>query len=291
MSTVLLKHFTSSIWTCVKTMPQIQKKRERERVGRRRPRWTLLAGQGNRRPHHCPWYFMDLARQGVWDEVRPLATECWLGNRRRLISQAQAAVPEGQDCPPWEATWSLQEAANLCGGEGTEGRVGNLNKDVQEALKGVGIDFTSEPELQPQDVLKAHLEALPKEVKDFFYLSLRHQLMWQDSWRLPLGNYGNFPTRSTPSRSGLTRPRSTNYKVLLDELKVAQEAIDREHKQLGDQSAEYANQLKKRFTPQPPRTMSLTPTRQSTRSKRLGRLGSFSMRSSRKGWKGTWLRL
>ena len=31
MSTVLLKHFTSSIWTCVKTMPQIQKKRERER--------------------------------------------------------------------------------------------------------------------------------------------------------------------------------------------------------------------------------------------------------------------
>lgn len=52
-----------------------------------------------------------------------------------------------------------------------------MNKDVQEALKGVGIDFTSEPELQPQDVLKAHLEALPKEVKDFFYLSLRHQLM------------------------------------------------------------------------------------------------------------------
>ena len=36
----------------------------------------------------------------------------------------------------------------------------NLSKDVQDALKVVGIDYTPEPELQPlEEILKAHLEA------------------------------------------------------------------------------------------------------------------------------------
>ena len=42
----------------------------------------------------------------------------------------------------------------------------SLTKEVQEALKGVGIDYTPEPEMQPlEEVLKAHLEALPSEVR------------------------------------------------------------------------------------------------------------------------------
>lgn len=41
-----------------------------------------------------------------------------------------------------------------------------LTKDVQDALKAVGIDYTPEPELQPlEEVLKANLEALPSEVR------------------------------------------------------------------------------------------------------------------------------
>ena len=41
-------------------------------------------------------------------------------------------------------------------------------------------------------------------------------------------------------------------KGLLDELKVVQEAIDSERKQLGDQSAEYAKQLKEEALLAPP---------------------------------------
>ena len=42
-----------------------------------------------------------------------------------------------------------------------------MSKDVQDALKVVGIDYTPEPELQPlEEILKAHIEALPKEVKE-----------------------------------------------------------------------------------------------------------------------------
>ena len=41
----------------------------------------------------------------------------------------------------------------------------NLSKEVQDALKVVGIDYTPEPELQPlEEILKAHIEALPKEM-------------------------------------------------------------------------------------------------------------------------------
>ena len=42
------------------------------------------------------------------------------------------------------------------------------------------------------------------------------------------------------------------YKTLLDELKGVQEAIDKEHKQLGDQSEAYAKQLKEEAVPMPP---------------------------------------
>ena len=43
----------------------------------------------------------------------------------------------------------------------------SLSKEVQDALKAVGIDYTPEPELQPlEEILKTHIEALPKEVKD-----------------------------------------------------------------------------------------------------------------------------
>ena len=43
-----------------------------------------------------------------------------------------------------------------------------------------------------------------------------------------------------------------NYKILLDELKLVQEAIDREHKQLGSQSEAYAKQLKEEALPGSP---------------------------------------
>ena len=42
-----------------------------------------------------------------------------------------------------------------------------LPAEFQAALKGLGLDFTPEPEFQPlEEVLKAHLESLPKEVKE-----------------------------------------------------------------------------------------------------------------------------
>ena len=43
----------------------------------------------------------------------------------------------------------------------------SLSTDVQKALQSVGIDYTPEPEMQYlESVLKAHLQALPGEVKE-----------------------------------------------------------------------------------------------------------------------------
>ena len=43
----------------------------------------------------------------------------------------------------------------------------SLSTDVQKALQSVGIDYTPEPEMQSlESVLKAHLQALPGEVKE-----------------------------------------------------------------------------------------------------------------------------
>ena len=125
---------------------------------------------------------------------------------------------------------------------------GTMRKEAQEALKGVGIDYTPEPECLPlEEVLKAHLDSLPTEVKEAVVGLIKPaQTAVVDVTGQLKATVGELRQLATKKRS-LQRKvdqAKDHYKLLLDELKAVQEAIDKEHKQLGDQSEAYARQLK-----------------------------------------------
>ena len=165
---------------------------------------------------------------------------------------------------------------------------GNLSKDVQAALKEVGIDYTPEPELQPlEEILKAHLEALPKEVKEAV------EGLLKPSQSAPVDDTGQLKAtvgelrQLSHKKQSLQKKVDTakeHYKTLLDELKTVQEAIDREHKQLGDQSEAYAKRLKEEALPG-------SPAPEHVLDPDMAKLVSLSPRTSRKSWNATLLKL
>ena len=130
---------------------------------------------------------------------------------------------------------------------------GSLSKDVQEALKVVGIDYTPEPELQPLEViLQAHLDALPKEVKVAVEGLLKPAVAPVDvtgQLKATVGELRQLAHKKQALQKKVDQAKDS-YKTLLDELKFVQEAIDREHKQLGTQSEAYAKQLKDEAGPE-----------------------------------------
>ena len=127
---------------------------------------------------------------------------------------------------------------------------------TQEALKGVGIDFTPEPEMSPlEEVLKAHLHSLPKEVQDAVVGLIKPQpaahVDVTGQLKATVGELRQLATKKQSLQRRVDQDKD-QYKVLLEEHKKVQEAIDKEHKQLGDQSAAYAKQLKEEAVPLSP---------------------------------------
>ena len=117
--------------------------------------------------------------------------------------------------------------------------------ETQEALKGAGIDLTPEPEIPPlEEVLKAHLESLPKEVKDVVAGLIKPApaatVDVTGQLKATVGELRQLATKKQSLQRKVDQAKE-QYRVLLDELKTVQEAIDKEHKQLGDQSAAYAS--------------------------------------------------
>ena len=131
-----------------------------------------------------------------------------------------------------------------------------LTKEVQETLKGVGIDYTPEPELQPlEEVLRAHLEALPSEVRSAVEGLLQPapaaQVDVTGQLKATVGELCQLSQKKQALQRKVDNAKE-QYKVLLEELKGVQNAIDREHKQLGSQSEAYAKQLKEEAIPGTP---------------------------------------
>ena len=120
-------------------------------------------------------------------------TNSWIWNDRISstrwgCTKCGAAWPQSND--NWRTDWSPKKKANLRGRPrhqvapppGLGGKTkqqkseveqtlrqawSSLPTECQQALKGMGLDFTPEPEPQPlEELLKAHLESLPKEVKE-----------------------------------------------------------------------------------------------------------------------------
>ena len=124
----------------------------------------------------------------------------------------------------------------------------NLNDDVKKALQSVGIDYTPEPELQPLEViLQAHLEALPKEVKEAVesLVTPAKQEPKDVTTRLKatVGELRQLSNKKAGLQKRVDNAKD-QYKILLDELKTVQEQIDKEQQQLTAQSEAYAKLLK-----------------------------------------------
>ena len=104
-------------------------------------------------------------------------------------------------------------------------------------------------------MLKAHLESLPKEVKDAVEGLIKPQPTTHvdvtGQLKATVGELRQLATKKQSLQRRVDQAKD-QYKVLLDELKTVQEAIDRERKQLGDQSAAYAKQLKEEAVPLSP---------------------------------------
>eukprot|EP00439_Symbiodinium_sp_Y106_P086191 s314_g31.t2 len=82
-----------------------------------------------------------------------------------------------------------------------------------------------------------------------------------------------------------------HYKLLLEELKGVQEAIDKEHKQLGDQSEAYAKQLKEEAVPfSPPNEHVLDTDATEHVLKALGQAGILFNSASERNWSAIWLK-
>ena len=124
----------------------------------------------------------------------------------------------------------------------------SLNDDVKKALQSVGIDYTPEPELQPVEViLQAHLEALPKEVKEAVE-SLVTPVKQEPKdvttkLKATVGELRQLSNKKAGLQKGVDNAKD-QYKILLEELKTVQEQIDKEQQQLTAQSEAYAKILK-----------------------------------------------
>lgn len=132
----------------------------------------------------------------------------------------------------------------------------SLPTECQQALKGMGLDFTPEPEPQPlEELLKAHLESLPKEVKEVVEGLLKPapaaSVDVTGQLKATVGELRQLTTKKQSLQKRVDQAKES-YKMLLDELKIVQEAIDKEHKQLGNQSEAYAKQLKEEALPTTP---------------------------------------
>ena len=132
----------------------------------------------------------------------------------------------------------------------------SLPTDFQTALKELGLDFTPEPEPRPlEEVLKAHLESLPKEVKAVVEGLLKPAstatVDVTGQLKATVGELRQLSTKKQSLQKRVDQAKE-QYKTLLDELKNVQEAIDKERKQLGDQSEAYAKQLKEEALPSTP---------------------------------------
>ena len=124
----------------------------------------------------------------------------------------------------------------------------SLSDDVKKALQTVGIDYTPPPELQPlEELLKAHLEDLPKEVKvavtNLVTPVKQEPKDVTSQLKVTVGELRQLSNK----KAGLQRKvdyAKEQYRTLLDELKVVQELIDKEQQQLSAQSEAYAKILK-----------------------------------------------
>ena len=124
----------------------------------------------------------------------------------------------------------------------------SLTKDVQDALKSLGVDYTPPPEMQPlEELLKAHLEDLPKEVKDAV-TNLVAPVKQEPKDVTTLLKVTVVELRQLSNKKAGLQKRvdqaKEQYRVLLDELKSVQEMIDKEQQQLSARSAAYAKILK-----------------------------------------------
>ena len=131
-----------------------------------------------------------------------------------------------------------------------------LPPDCQAALKSLGLDYTPEPEPQPlEELLKAHLASLPKEVKEVVEGLLAPapatNVDVTGQLKATVGELRQLSTKKQSLQKRVDQAKE-QYKNLLDELKQVQAALDKEHKLLGDQSEAYAKQLKEEAVPLSP---------------------------------------
>ena len=106
-----------------------------------------------------------------------------------------------------------------------------MPKESQEALKGVGIDYTPEPECPPlEEILKAHLES-PMEVKEAVLGLIKPApsatIDVTGQLKATVGELRQLATKKQ-SLQGKVDQAKDHYNMLLDELKAVQEAIDKE---------------------------------------------------------------
>ena len=123
-----------------------------------------------------------------------------------------------------------------------------LSEDVRKALQTVGIDYTPEPELQSLGmVLKAHLQSLPGEVKEAVENLLSpvkdEPKDVTTKLKVTVGELRQLSNKKAGLQKRVDNAKD-QYKLLLDELKMVQEQIDKERQQLTAQSEAYAKLLK-----------------------------------------------
>ena len=116
------------------------------------------------------------------------------------------------------------------------------------ALQTVGIDYTLEPEMQSlETVLKARLQSLPGEVKEAVENLLAPAKEEPKDVTTKLKVTVGELRQLSNKKAGLQKKvddAKDQYKLLLDELKMVQELIDKEQQQLMAQSEAYAELLK-----------------------------------------------
>ena len=106
------------------------------------------------------------------------------------------------------------------------GLVSKPRQQGQAALKGVGLEL----ELQPlEEVLKAYLDSLPKEVKDAVVGLIKPAraatIDVTGQLKATVGELRQLSTKKQSLQRRVDQAKD-QYKLLLDELKGVQEAID-----------------------------------------------------------------
>ena len=131
----------------------------------------------------------------------------------------------------------------------------SLTKEVQDALKSLGVDYSPPQEMQPlEELLKAHLEDLPKEVKDAVTNLVAPEKKEPKDvttlLKVTVGELRQLSNKKTGLQKRVDHAKE-QYRVLLDELKSVQEMIDKEQQQLTAQSEAYAKLLKEETKEEP----------------------------------------